>query len=86
MNVPTYMPTLLNFLAAGSSVISAIYWQRASMINLPAIDPVTNDPTGPVSIRDILVTLKEGEKANKLAARLTALSAALAGISALLSK
>jgi hypothetical protein len=82
--MPQWLPSLLNFLAAGSSVISAIYWQKASMINLPPIDPITNNPTGSVSIRDILATLKEGEKANKFAARLTALSAALAGVSALL--
>lgn len=85
MTVPTWLLTLLNFSAAGFALLGAIYWHKASQVKLPPIDQATKLPNGPIDMASINAALVEGGYANKIAARLTAVSATLAGIYILLS-
>jgi hypothetical protein len=86
MQTPSWVMSLINFGVASFALLGAIYWLKASRIDLPQFDPVTKQPSTPVSMASINAAIVEGARLNCIAARLTAISAAFAGVSALLSK
>lgn len=75
----------VNFVGAFFGLIGAWYWFKSAKTNLPAIDPTTGRPKGPVDMLSLNRTLVEGASANKVAAGWTAASTIVLGLSSLLA-
>jgi hypothetical protein len=69
-----------NVMGAVVSLTAAWYWLQSSKTKLPAIDPTTRKPVGPVSMLELNATVVESARTNKIAAILTGLSTILLGV------
>lgn len=66
---------ILNLVGGVLALASAWYWWVSTRSPLPAVDPSTGKPLGPVGMFEINRTLYEGAVANRKAAAWTAASA-----------
>ena len=69
-----HVALVCNLIGSALSFIAAYYWLRSTKSNLPAIDPHTKKPIGPISMLEINVTLTESAEENKKAAFWTGLA------------
>jgi hypothetical protein len=76
---------ILNLVGGMLALASAWYWWASTRSKLPAVEPATGKPTGPVGMYEINRTLYEGAVANRKAAAWTAASALVFGTNAILT-
>ena len=78
---------VFGFNVAGSAVslVAAWYWLKSTKTKLPAIDPITHAPVGPVSMFELNATAVESAHNNKIAAILTGIATILLGLGGLLA-
>jgi hypothetical protein len=62
------------------SLIAAWYWLQSTKSKLPAIDSVTREPEGPISMKELYATVVESARTNKIAAILTGIAATFLGV------
>lgn len=76
---------ILNLVGGALALASAWYWWVSTKSKLPAVDPATGKPTGPVGMCEINKTLYEGAIANRKAAAWTAAAALVFGANAIIA-